>query len=498
MLINISGSMGKYMNNKATNISRSDRLLTLENTKGIKTLLGEPKKAVIKLSIPMIIAMSVTTIYNFVDTLWVSGFGANWFPSSNLLEVGADAVAAVGFVLPFFMTIISISTGLGVGCGSAISRRIGANDKKGVDNVAIHSIILTILTAIIFTIPLFLYSNIIFTSIGALEAASMATSYGQIIFAGSIFLFFSYIANAILRGEGDAKRAMYAMMFGAGLNIFLDPVFIYIFRLGVTGAAYATVLSMAITSSILIYWLFFRKNTYVAFSFHDFKFNKEILIDIFRVGLPASIQQLSMSFTMLILIFIITFVSGDKGVTIYTIGWRVLSIAILPLLGMATAVVSVGGAAYGAHKYVKIKTVFLYSIKISLIIEIILAVSTFFLAPIITSAFTTFDLGLRILSGDVILFLQISCLFYPGAAFGIMASSIFQGTGKGTYALICTLLRTIILVPVFAFLFSYIFNLGLVGIWYAIVIANIIGSIVSFTWCKLYIRNLIISNDVTI
>lgn len=486
------------MNIKETNNSISDRSHNTEDTKGIKTLLGEPKKAVIKLSIPMIIAMSVTTIYNFVDTIWVSGFGANWFLSSDALEVGAGAVAAVGFVLPFFMMIISISTGLGVGCGSAISRRIGANDKKGADNVAIHSIILTILTSIIFTVPLFIFSNVIFTSIGASEAAGMATSYGKIIFAGSIFLFFSYVANAILRGEGDAKRAMYAMMFGAGLNIFLDPIFIYILKLGVVGAGYATVISMAITSFILIYWLFFRKDTYVTFNFHDFKFNKEILKDIFRVGLPASIQQLSMSFTMLILIFIITLVSGDKGVTIYTIGWRVLSIAILPLLGMATAVVSVGGAAYGARKYIKLKTVFIYSIKISLIIEIILAALTFLLAPIITSAFTTFDPGLRILSGDIIIFLQIACLFYPGAAFGIMASSIFQGTGKGIYALFCTLLRTIILAPIFAYLLAYLLNLGLVGIWYSIVIANVIGSIVSFTWCKLYIRNLIIKNDKTI
>ncbi len=461
-----------------------------EQTKGIKTLLGDPKKAIIKLAVPMIIAMSVTTIYNFVDTLWVSGFGSDWFSASDVPNVGAGAVAAVGFVLPFFMMIISISTGLGVGCGSAISRRIGAKDKKGADNVAIHSVILTILIAIVFSIPLFIFADKVFTSIGADEAADMAVSYGKVIFAGSIFLFFSYVANAILRGEGDAKRAMYAMIFGAGLNIVLDPVFIYIFKMGVTGAAYATVLSMATTSVILVYWLFFRKDTYVAFKFHDFKFNKEILRDIFRVGLPASVQQLSMSFTMLLLIIIIIFVSGDKGITVYTIGWRIVTIAILPLLGMATAVVSVGGAAFGAHAYDKLKTVFTYSIKIGLVIETIIAISTFVLAPIITAAFTTSDPELLALTDDIVIFLQIACLFYLGAAFGIVSSSIFQGTGKGTYALICTLLRTIILVPIFALLFAIIFNIGLVGVWYAIVVANLVGSIVSFTWARLYIKGL--------
>jgi len=459
-------------------------------TKGVQTLLGDPKKAVLKLAVPMIIAMSAHTLYNFVDTLWVSGFGAAWFSSTDTLEVGASAVAAVGFVLPFFMMIMALSTGIGVGCGSAISRRIGAKDKEGADNVAIHSVFITILIAAVFTVLLFISSDKLFTSIGAKESAGMAVSYGKVIFAGSIFTFFSYVANAILRGEGDAKRAMYAMMFGVGLNIGLDPIFIYVLKLGVTGAAYATVLSMAVTTAVLIYWLFFRKNTYVEFKFRDFKFNKDIVKDIFKVGLPASVQQLSMSFTMLLLIIIITSVSGDDGVTIYTVGWRIVTIAILPILGIATAVVSVCGAAFGAHAYKKIKTAFLYAIKISLLIEIIIAIATFVFAPVIVSAFTTFDPELFALSADMVLFLKIACIFYPGAAFGIMASSTFQGAGKGMYALICTLLRTVILTPVLALLFAYTFGLGLVGIWYALVFANLIGSLISFSWCRLYIHRL--------
>ena len=468
------------------NISSSNDL----KTKGVETLLGEPRKAVIKLAIPMIIAMSITTIYNFVDTLWVSGFGANWFSVSESIELGAKAVAAVGFVLPFFMMIIALSTGIGVGCGSAISRFIGAKDKKGADNVAIHSIFITILISIVFTIPLFLLSDSLFIFIGAKEAAFLASSYGKIIFIGSFFIFFTYIANAILRGEGDAKRSMYAMMFGAGLNIFLDPVFIYIFRLGVTGAAYATVLSMAITTLILIYWLFFRKNTYVNFKFHGFRFNREILKDIFRVGLPASIQQLSMSITVVILIGFIAYIKGDEGITIYTIGWRVVTVAILPLLGMATAVVSAGGAAFGEGAFKKLKIVFYYSIKIGLIIEIIVAIITFLFASIITSAFTTFDTDLMLLSPNIIMFLHISCFFYPGAAFGIMSSSLFQGTGKGLYSLLSTLLRTVILAPIFAAFFVFVLDLGLVGVWYAIVVANLTGSVVSFTWCRYYINKL--------
>ncbi len=459
-------------------------------TKGVKTLLGEPKKAVITLAIPMIIAMSAHTIYNLFDALWVSGFGKDFFTNEIVAEIGTGALAAVGFVMPFFMMIISLSTGIGVGAGSAISRRIGANDKEGADNVAVHSIIITILISIIFSIIFFIFAEDIFLLIGAKQAAGMATSYGRVIFAGAIFLFFSNLANAILRGEGDAKRAMYAMMFGAVLNIIIDPIFIYTLKLGVTGAAYATILSMFLSTLILIYWLFFRKDTYVDLKFKNFKFNKDIIKDILKVGLPASFQQLSMSITMLILIIIITIVGdGDDGVAIYNTGWRVVMIAVLPLLGIATAVTSVVGAAFGAKSYRKLNTAFMYSIKIGLISEIIIGIGIFILAPIITAIFTTNPDSIRIQEG-LELFLRITVFFYPGAAFGIAASAMFQGSGKGTYALIATLLRTVILTPIFAVILSTVFNLELAGIWWALVIANLIGSVVSFTWAKLYIEKL--------
>jgi len=464
-------------------------------TKGVETLIGDPKKAIIKLSVPMIIAMSANTIYNLVDALWVSGFGKNLFTSQDVTNIGAGALAAVGFVMPFYMMIISIATGLGLGAGSAISRRIGANDKKGADNVAIHSIVITLIFAFIFSLLFFIFADKIFISIGAKDAAAMTISYGRIIFAGSVFIFFSNVALAILRSEGDAKRAMYAILLGAGLNVILDPIFIYTFGMGVTGAAYATVLSLAVSAFILVYWLFLRKNTYVSFKFKDFKFNKDILKDIFRVGLPASVQQLSMSFTMLSIIVIINFSGiGEDGVAIYNTGWRIVSIAILPLLGMATAVVSVTGAAYGSHSYDKLNTAFIYASKIGLIIEIILAIIIFILAPFISAVFTTSPDAYHI-RGDLETFLKITCLFYPTAAFGIITSSMFQGSGKGLYALITTLLRTIVLTVLLALIFTFVFDYGIIGIWWAIVISNLSGSIISYVWGKLYIRNLFIKNE---
>jgi len=440
----------------------------------------------------MIIAMFIQTLYNFVDALWVSGFGAEFFTSVKVIETGKLALAAIGYVLPFYMIMIALSNGIGLGASSAISRKIGSNNKKDADNIAIHSIILSFLIAIIFTIILYFLSDKIFIWIGAGKSSVLAIYYGKIIFAGSIIVFFTNISYAILRGEGDAKRTMYAIILGVVANIILDPIFIYTFRLGIAGAAYATVLSLFLTSLILIYWLFFKKDTYISFKFRDFKFKKKIIIEIFDVGLPASFQQLSLSITMIIMNYIIVNVAlaGDNGVAVYSTGWRVVQMAILPMLGLATAIVSVTGAAYGTKDYKKLNTAFMYSIKFGLIIEIIIAISTFLLAPFITILFTTGEGSIDIVD-DLEVFLQIVCLFYPGAAFGIASSSLFQGIGKGVYSLLTTLLRTVTLMPILAITFCCLLNTGLVGIWWAIVVANLVGSLVAFIWAKIYIYKLV-------
>ena len=446
-------------------------------TKGIKTLLGDPRKAIIKLAIPMIVAMTVQTFYNLVDAIWVSG-------------LGTDALAAVGFVFPFLFMGTAIAAGLGIGGGSAISRKIGAKDKKGADNVAVHTIIVMFIVAIIYTIPLFLFAENIFRAIGAEQTTQTAAIYARIMYSATVIIFFSFIANAILRSEGDAKRAMFAMVLGGILNTILDPIFIYIIGWGVPGAAWASVLSMSVSASLLFYWLFLKKDTYVSFHFRGFSFDKSIIKDILAVGLPASVMQLSMSIMMMIMNGIVVYVGGTDGIAVFSAGWRVATMASMPLLGMATAVVSVTGATYGAHDYNKLDVAHMYALKIGIVIETTIAIVTFIFAPVITAAFTQSADTAR-LGNDITTFLRIVCIFYPATAFGMLSSAMFQGIGKGLYSLIVTVLRTIILTAPLAWLFAVAFGWGLTGAWWGLVTANIIGGGVTFTWSKLHVRKLI-------
>ena len=445
-------------------------------TNGVKTLLGDPRKAIIKLSIPMIIGMSLLTLYYLVDAFWVSG-------------LGADAVAATGFVFPFFFLLMAISNGLGVGAGAAISRRIGAKDKKGADNVVTHTLILLLILSISLSILLFIFSENILIFVGAGSTINMAVSYGQIIFAGSIFIFFTNIANAILRGEGDAKRAMYVILLGSLLNIVLDPIFIYSLNMGVAGAAFATILSMAVSALLMLYWFSFKKDTFTSFKIERFQYDKSIIKEIFSIGFPASMVMLSMSITQIMLNYLIATMINLDGVAVYNLGWRIASMAVLPIVGIATAVVSITGAAIGEKLYLKASDAHLLALKYGIVVESIIAFFTFVFAPQIAAIFTYSELSAQ-LAPDLILFLRIMSLSYPIQAFGIISSSMFQGAGKGFPALTVTVLRAIILTPILGVLFSDYFSLNLTGFWWGIVGANVIGPAIAFTWARIYLKKL--------
>ena len=238
------------------------------------------------------------------------------------------------------------------------------------------------------------------------------------MYSAAIVWFFTSIATALLRSEGDAKRSMLAMMLGGILNAVLDPIFIYVFGWGVPGAAIATVVSICVSALLLFYWLFLKKNTFLSFHFRGFHFNKSIMKDILAVGFPASLLQLSMAIMLFIMNIIVEQISGTDGVAVFSAGWAVAMTASMPLLGMATAVVSVTGAAYGAREYKKLDIAHLYALKIGIIIETSIAIVTFIFAPVITLAFTVSSdmahLGERYhhIPEDYLHFLSCNCIWY--------------------------------------------------------------------------------------
>jgi putative MATE family efflux protein len=446
-------------------------------TAGISLLTGDPKTAIIRLSGPMIVAMFLMSTYNIVNAIWVAG-------------LGSDALAAVGFVTPLFMILIGIGSGLGAGVASVISRRIGAKDKIGADNAAVHAILITLIISVVLTIPLILLTGPVVNLFGAGDTAGLATEYGQVIFLGMGLILFTNIGYAILRAEGDAKRAMYAMGASSVLNMILDPLLIYTAGMGIAGAAWGMIISLLMVSFVMLYWFFIRKDTYVTFSYSVFSWDDKTIRDILGVGLPASFEFFLMSILAIFINGLLVATAGTDAVAVYTAGWRVVFFAIIPMIAIGTSVITVAGAAYGARNFEKIRTAHTFSVTLGIAIALAISAVTFIFASQIALIFT-YSADSAHLAPGIAAFLAIMCFFYPFVPPGIMSGSIFQATGKGMTSLIITVLRNLVFIAVFAYLFGVLLGYGEHGIWWGIVAGDIVGGLVAFGWARWYISRLI-------
>ncbi len=445
-------------------------------TEGVRILTGEPEKAILKLSAPIMVSNLVFTLYNFADGVWVSG-------------IGAEALSAIGLFMPLFFMFVSLSLGLGIGTSSAISRKIGADDKHGADNVATHSLIMAAVLAIAILSSYFRLDQILALLGAGGKVLEEALAYGRIIVAGSVFLVFNNVAVGILNGEGNTKRSMYANVAGSLLNIVLDPVFIYGMGLGIAGAAYASVLSMAFTSLLMVYWMLYNSKTYVRVSFARFRPSRGIVLDILRVGLPSAFSMLTMSITLIFINAMIVRVSDADGIAVFTSAWRTVHFGFIPLFGFSGAGTAVIGAAFGARNIEKLERAYMYAIKLAVIIELAIVAVFISLAENLAVFFTYSEASVRIYT-SLVETLRVLPVFLIFAPLGIMTVSLFQGIGRGENGFAVTFLRTVVFQLSFAYIFAFVLSLGFYGIIYGVVLGNILASLVAFAWGRRVIGGL--------
>jgi putative MATE family efflux protein len=446
------------------------------NTQGVTILTGDPKKAIISLSGPMIIAMLLMSSYNIVNAVWVVG-------------LGSDALAAIGFMTPVFFIVMGLGTGIGAGATSAIARRIGASDRNGANNCAVHALLISLILSVIVTLPLVIFAEPIALLFGAGETAGLAAAYGQVLFAGSFFILFVNIAYGILRAEGDARRTMHAMVAASLLNIVLDPILIYGLGLGIAGAAWGTVISLAAATIVLCYWFFIKKDTYVCFSRQVFIPDRSVVSDILYVGIPASVEYLLMSALNIILNLILVMVATTDAVAVYSTGFRVVSFGIVPIVAIGTSVVSVVGAAYGARQYEKIRVAHTFSIIFGLAIALGISILTWIFACPIASVFSYSQESAHLYPA-IAAFIGVMCFFYPFVPLGLLSSSLFQGVGKGPTSLFLTFMRSLVFAAVFAYLFAIPMGMGEQGVWWGIVAGEVAGGLLAFAWARVYLSKL--------
>lgn len=448
----------------------------MEDNENIEILRGDPKKALIKLAVPMIFALLLISLNHIIDRIWVAG-------------LGTDPLAAIGFVSPIFMIIIGIGNGLGAGSNSLIARYIGAKDHKKASNSALHSILIVSLGSLL--IPLILipfYDQIIFY-MGASSVINYARDYGIILIVGTFAFLFNILFSSQLRAEGDMKKATFTMAAVDILNIIMDPIFIYTFNLGIKGAALATVLSSILPTIIAVYWLFVKKNTFLDYGIDNFKYNFGYIKDILTVGIPASLEQLIISLVNIILNSMLVIVAGTSIIAAFNISFTILQLGMMPCIAIGTAAITVAGVAYGAKEFDKVKTTCHYGIKISMMIAGMITALIIIFAPQVALLFTYSQSNAELYQ-LIIDVLRVVSVFLIVTPVGGICAMTFQGMGKGVISLILTIVRELIFVVVLSYIFGIILNLGVNGVLIGFIMGLTVGSIISFIIFELFMKKI--------
>lgn len=443
-------------------------------SKNIEMITGDPKKAITKLALPMMLSMLLIMMYNLADSVWVAG-------------LGADALAAIGFITPLFMILVGLGNGIGAGANSLIARNIGAGDFKQANNAGLHAILLAVVVSVVFTVLIEILMVPILQFMGAGSTIGYALDYSYIVF-GFLFVFvYSGVASAIFRSEGDMKRATIAIAVTAIMNIILDPIFIYVLGFGIVGAAWATVISASLSCIVMSYWIWGKKDLYLDLSLKNFKYQRSLMIDILQVTVPSTLENIVISALAMIVNGMLVIADGTTAVAVYTASMRIIQLASIPLIGLGTAVLTVAGVAYGAHNHENLKTAHSYSIKVGFIVSIIIGILMVIFSKQIAVIFS-YTAASASLSAEIATAISVLSLFLIAIPHGIMSSMMFQGVGKGTYSLIITLLRSLILESVFAYLFGFTFGWGVEGIYAGVVFGCFVGGTVGYLWAKFFIK----------
>jgi len=426
-------------------------------------LNGNLRKLLFKFSLPAITGMVIVALYNFVDTLFV-GRG-----------VGPLAIAGLTVVLPVMIFMIAVGLLTGVGAASIVSRSLGKGDSETAKLAAGNSILLNLLFNIPLIIIFYLSMDYILQFLGAsADVLPYAREYMSIIIVGFLFYTFSINGNNLIRAEGKPRASMYAMLIGAVLNIILDTLFIFVFDMGVRGAAIATVISQ-VASCIYIYIFFLSKQSIFHLHINKFRLKPVITREVLALGTPSFLMQIIGSIMFTLFIKIVQRYGGDDYVAITGIGIRIIDLIFMPIVGISHGFSPIVGFNYGAELYLRVKKV----LKEALFWTIIVAS----LGLVFMVAFPGFLLGFFTDDPEIIqkgiMPLRMIALLSPVWSFPILGSAFFQAIGKSRPALFITLGRDLLFfIPALIILPML---LGLTGVWLSWPATDLVSFIISFS-----------------
>ena len=437
-------------------------------------------KLIINMSLPLITSMFVQAFYNIVDSLFVA-------------RINEDALTAVSMSFPAQNLMISAGVGVGVGITALIARYLGAHDEKGITRVVHNGIFLGILNSILFALFGIFLAKFYFEF---QKASGIIETYGiQYLSICSIFAFsiiMEITFERMLIASGKTIYTMITQSTGAIINIIFDPILIFgLFgfpKMGIVGAAVATIFGQTVAMFMALYFNVV-KNHEVRISIKKFAVDFKTIVNIYEIGFPSIVMQSAASFMIFQLNNLLASFS-TTATAVLGVYFKLQSFVILPVFGLNNSVISIVSYNYGAGKIKRL----LETVKVANIYAFSIMLAGFVLCQILPSQILKiFDASDNMLAIGVPALRIISFSFLI-APFSIVSSGTFQALGKGTFSLIISLIRQLIVILPLSYLLSRV--MGMKGVWVAFPIAEIVAGILTIIYLRKLYKNEIMKRNI--
>lgn len=414
-----------------------------------------------KMSIPTIIGMLISIIYNLTDTYFIGQLG------------NKSMIAAIGIVYSFVSVIQAIGFWFGYGSGNVMSKYIGANKEEESEIISSIGIDLSIIVGIILSLICFIYVKELTVFIGGNASKNSmlySTEYLRIIIISIPFTLYSITLYNQLRLCGSIKDAMIGLLSGMLLNMILDPIFIFKIRIGFIGAGYATLIGQII-SSIVLTCLSMRKGN-INVNILNFKLSKDRLYHILMGGSPNFARQVITSISLVLLNIVCAKYSEDL-IAAMTISFKIIGIAYLIVIGWGQGFQPICAMNYGVGNHLRVRKAFIYSLLIGTLFLIISTILIFRYAPFLIKLMikdrSIIHIGIKIL--------RIQCITLPLLALYAISSMFMQNVGEYMKSLIISISRQgYIFIPLL-FLMSFFF--GEFGVYWVQPVSDIISFLIA-------------------
>jgi putative MATE family efflux protein len=431
---------------------------------------GSIRKAIFLLAVPMILEMLMESVFALVDILYVS-------------NVSVNAVATIGLTESVVTLVYALAIGLSMAATAIVARRTGEKDEKGANEAAMQAIILGVLVALLISIPGILYPKEILAFMGG-EPDLIKEGYGytQILIGGNITIMLLFLINAIFRGAGNASMAMWTLVLSNGLNIILDPIFIFglgpVPEFGVKGAAIATTIGRGTAVVFQLFLLFYGWGR-IKLGIKDIVFRAGVMLNMVRISLGGIGQFLIGTSSWVVLMrFMSEF--GSEVLAGYTISIRVLMFTLMPSWGMSNAAATLVGQNLGAKQPERAAKSVWKTGKYNAIFMLAVSFAYLLFAPQIIRIFS--DVPAVVTYGA--LSLQIITAGYLFYAYGMVVIQAFNGAGDTvTPTKINFFCFWLFQLPL-AFLAAFILDWGPVGVFVAITLAEVLIAIIGILYFR--------------